>query len=384
MISRDIECLLDYSDVKITLESLAKIAKMSTSTLSRFFQQEIKEISFSKLVLISNVLCADNKKLIEWCFEVRRPENIVAALEFLAVNKKNKELEELIDLHEGACNKKLKKWIIVYRLVLEYETNPYNQDYLLEKLLRSYSDNPGANFLLDILRCNIYYRATSNHAYCCYEMSKICDRLEKDIENINVEFLKETYSIRMYDVLAKNFLRVRNNVNEARRYANKNLKQKTCPLLHANALYTVGTSFLFEDITECLKIMDEAREIYGKHGYHHFVKEIELKTVPFFKAVSGIPFEEGDASEKAHFEARWGDKEKALEMLDEVLKTQRNSTFKEYYKALALNSEALIFQSFNNFIKEGDNFYANIPFSMLRPNSELRNAAEITYKTFTN
>lgn len=382
MIANDIENVMDCSPVKITASILADTVGVSVNTIRRMLKKQV-ETDFYTLLKLSNYLYQNDETLIKWCYTFERPINICATMEYLAINKK---FDVLIDYISKKSTGALEKWGELYGLLIDYENSKYNDKEMLSKLDRfPYGDNDtDLIILLKLIKANTCFRIISPDASYLCEMSRICDELEGDLANLNASFLKESFSVRMNDLLGKRALYVRYDVEEARGHAFKNINQEICTFFKANSSYTVGRTFTFESYEKSVEYTEKAIAEYKDAGYLNFANDLERYFLPFLNAYHGLGYSEGDLTGGAHYEAKWGDKKKAKQLLAEAVKLEGESTYKMYYRGLANNDEDVLFEALSEFLYIGDKYSAQLPLEQLRKseNPTTRKCAETLYKKF--
>ncbi|WP_416045923.1 AimR family lysis-lysogeny pheromone receptor [Priestia megaterium] len=384
MIARDLGNYLDSAEAYITVKDLAVSVGIDVKTIRRILNCEI-ETDFCNLVTICDFLYKSSDKLIEWCYTLEKPGNIRAAMEYMTVNKRHDDLKAYV--YKKALNsgsKMLKRWGNMYLLVLDYENNPYDHIDMLRKVRSAIPGDDEMGILLRLLEANICYRIVCSESTYLYEMSRICDEVADDIYNMKECFLKKTFTLRLQDLICKRELYVKANVEKAREYATKNINQEICALFKANAYYQVGLSFTFESHDQRQRNTEMAIKTYREAGYDCFADDLERWTLPFADAYYGVAVSEGEKEGIAHYEAKWGDKKKAHRLIDEEIEEVGESMYNLYYKGIATNDDNLLLKSLSQFLRVGDNFFAQLPLEQLRKSdSPYVMAAETMYDQFT-
>jgi len=384
LIARDLGNYLDSAEAYITVKDLAVSVGIDVKTIRRILNREI-ETDFCNLVTICDFLYKSSDKLIEWCYALEKPGNIRAAMEYMTVNKRHDDLKAYI--YKKALNsgsKMLKRWGNMYLLVLDYENNPYDHINMLRKIRAAIPCDDEMGLLLRLLEANICYRIVCSESTYLYEMSRICDEVADDIHNMKECFLKKTFTLRLQDLTCKRELYVKADVTKARGYATKNINQEICALFKANAYYQVGLSFTFESYGQCRRNTEMAIKTYREAGYDCFADDLERYFLPFIDAHYGVEVSEGEKEGIAHYEAKWGDKEKASRLLDEEIAKVGESMHNLYYKGIATGDDKLLLKSLSQFLRVGDNFFAQLPLEQLRKSdSPYVIAAETMYDQFT-
>lgn len=384
MIARDIEHYLDSTTTCISTKDLAEGVGIDVKTIRRILNQEI-ETDFCNLVAICDFLYNSKDKLIEWCYTLEKPGNIRAAMEYMTVNKRHEDLKSYVEQKAlKSDSKMLKRWGKLYLLFTEYENNPCDHIGMLKKLRSAIPGDEEMGILLRLLEASICYRIVCSESTYLYEMSRICDEVTDDIHKMKESFLKKTFSLRLQDLACKRELYVKSNVESAREYALKNINQDICPLFKANAYYAVGISFTFESYDQRQINTEKAIEIYREVGYDSFANDLERLAIPFAKAYYGMEVSDGEKEGIAHYEAKWGDKEKARRLIDEEIAESGESMYTLYYKGIATDDDQMLFKSLSQFLRIGDNFFAQLPLEQLRKseNPQVRMMADTMYDQF--
>jgi len=384
LIARDIEFYLDSAKTLMTVKKLAENVGIDAKTLRRVLNREI-ETDFCNIVTICDFLYKSSEKLIEWCYSLEKPGNIRAAMEYMVVNKKHDDLKAYI--YKKALNsgsKMLKRWGSMYLLVLDYENNPYDHINMLRKVRAAIPCDDEMGILLRLLEASLCYRIECSESTYLYEMSRICDEVADDIYNMKECFLKKTFTLRLQDLICKRELYVKVDVEKAREYATKNINQEICALFKANAYYQLGLSFTFESYDQRQRNTGMAIKTYREAGYDCFADDLERGAIPFADAYYGVEVTEGEKEDIAYYEAKWGDKEKARRLIEEEIEESGESTYLLCYKGIATDDDKLILKSLSQFLRIGDNFFAQLPLEHLRKSeSPYVIAAETMYDEFT-
>lgn len=384
MAAFDFENVIDCSETKVDLFNLADILKVDISTLRRYLSGKI-EPGFIKFFKMARELKVNNKDLIEGCLNQTEPKNIKSSMEYLALNKNTDSLELLIHkTSKETTNQSLKKWCQTYEIILRYEKSPLAHEQALESLQEVNTKESELILLIKLVKANILYKVISKVETKRYEMMALCDEVNNGIPLVKDEFLREAFTARLNDLRAKVALRVKANVKEARKIAADNYNQNICPLFKGNALYVLSTSFLFDSYEESMKYTKMAIDQYKSAGYKHVSEDLERSAIPFVNAVFGIKGQSDDISEVAHYEAKWGDKNKAKTILEDIQSQESLSMYKRYYLALATEDDQMLFDSFISMVKAGENFFAKLPLQQLKKSEAFSLSAEMIYEKFVN
>jgi hypothetical protein len=373
-----IEEALDTSETKITWKDVANAAGITNSALSHF--KSGTELKFPHLLNIAKFVFEGNymAKFKEWCLNLNQPSNIRYALEYLAVNRQINELEELITkINNRYSSKDLVDWAKGYSLLALYLKG--NEPCAVLNQLRLYTPKTCEMKVL-VLITEIWCR---NKMREYSTMNSLVSGLDLTINEIKDEYIKESYGLRVKEVLAFVQLYKFNNKEVARKYAEEIIFSDFSPTFTANASYILGMSYLFDNYDECLGNILRHRELLMESGRHAEIEVIDNNDLPFINNIWKKHNEQpktNDISEKAHYEAIIGNKGSALELINGAIEKDGPSGFKLYYKALATNDKSLFMQSLIFFInRKGDKFYANLPYEHLKGDPVYQPMADLLF-----
>lgn len=372
-----IEDVLDTREIKITWSEIAQAAGISPAAISNFKNGQ-SEPKFHVLLSIAKFLFKKNhvNAIKDWCLDLHLPGNIKYALEFLAINRQVDDLEKLIEkIRSEKPNKDLLEWAEGYSLLAQYlRGNDYVQ---VLSQIRFFVPK-----LIEMKVLSLITEVWCRHKLMDYiTMSTLVKELELSIEEIKDEFIRDSYRARLKEALAYVNLYKFDNKEIARNYAEEIIFADVSPTLTANATYLVGMSYLFDNYDLCLGNVLRYRELLEEAGREKEISIVDNNDLPFinnlWKKHAEQP-ETDDISEKAHYEALMGNKELAVELLDEAIGKGGLSGFKLYYKALATGDMSLFMQSLIIFVsKKGDKFYANLPYEHLKCDPVYKQMADL-------
>jgi hypothetical protein len=373
-----IEEAIDISGTKITWKEIANAAGITNSALSHF--KSGTELKFPHLLKIAKFIFEGNymAKFKEWCLNLNQPANIRYALEYLAVNRQIEELEELIvKVNNKYSSKDLTDWAKGYSILALYLKG--NEPCTVLNQLRLYTPKT----------CEMKVLALITEIWCRNKMreystmNSLVSGLDLTINEIKDDFIKESYGLRVKEVLAFVNLYKLNNKEIARKYAEEIISKNFSPTFTANASYLLGMSYLFDNYDKCLGNIMKHRELLIESERIAEIEIIDNNDLPFinniWKKHNKQP-ETNDISEKAHYEALNGDKKLALELIDDAIEKEGLSGFKLYYKALATDDKSLFMQSLIFFInRKGDKFYAGLPYERLKNDPIYKPMADLLF-----
>ncbi|MFE7820547.1 AimR family lysis-lysogeny pheromone receptor [Priestia megaterium] len=382
MIGNALETMLDCLEENIPVKDLARIAEVDVRTMRRYLYEGV-EPGFCKLYKISRSLFKDDVQLIDWAYKLELPENIKAAMEYLSLNKNLDVLNDYIKVKvDTSTNKNLKRWGALYGMISSYEAGEIKNKEMLDKVRKVSTNDSEMKLLLNLVEANVCYRILSTSAAYLHTMSRICDEIEQDVYDLKDCFFRMSFEVRLNDLLGKRFLYVLADVEKAREHAAKNISQDICAIFKANSYYLLGTSFTFESYELSVLNTKQAIDVYREANYEGFADELERWFLPFLDAHHGVKVTEGVPVVIAHYEAKWGDKGKALEIIEKEVSEAEEAMYYFYYKGLATNDSDMLFKSLSQFLKVGDLFFAQLPLEQLRKSETLKSVAEAVYGQF--
>jgi transcriptional regulator with XRE-family HTH domain len=370
-----IEEQLDRLSQRVTWSELAQKSGVSPGNISHFRNDEI-ELNFRSLLNISKFLYNDDyvHVMSKWCLNLRLPKNLKCALEFLSVNLKLDELENLIQtIEEQYDSRDLKNWVDIYKIMLKRQRNQGNIDFIED--LRRFSPKTIETKLLSMIM-ELYYFYSINDYKTMLEKSK---DLIHAFTVIKDEFIRSSFEARLYEILAYTSLHNLADIDAVRKYATKIFSQKICAIFTLSSYYLMGMSFLFEDYDKCLYYLKEYEKLLRVYNFTSYLTSLHNQDIPFVNNVWGKttnPEEINDISERAHYEAKYGDKKMAIELLDKLDETP----FRLYYRGIAENDSTILLKSLIKFMKQGNKFYAKLPYDVLMKDEKMAEIAHLIYE----
>jgi hypothetical protein len=379
-IAIEIEETMDILERKITWKDIGTAVGLTKGSLSHF-KNDGTEMNFHALLNVARFVF-NNDYLIKfksWCLKFNQPKNVCYALEHLAVNRHIQELDELICKirKERFMDQKLMEWAEGYEILSLYLKGKEPSEVLNRVRL----------FTPKVLEIRVLALITEfwcrNKLREYSTMEALITGLNLSISKIKDSYIKESYTLRLKESLAFVNLYKLNNVEVARKYAEEIISSNFCATFTTNASYLLGMSYLFDNYELCLGNILRYRELLVEMGRTSEVKIVDENDLPFINNVWNKHSEQpktNDISEKAHYEAKNGDKNLALEMVDKAIENDGASGFKLYYKALATGDKTLFMQSLIFFVtKKGDKFYANLPYKHLEIDPVFKPMADLLF-----
>lgn len=347
------EILNEMDNQFLSTSELAQKANIDRTTLHKFLY-EGTNIGLTALINISLELFPNNHNEImcKWCLQLEKPENMRFAMEYTSLNGNFDVLMELIKRQQNE-GRKNKQWAEVYQLLLDMLLSTTSTEEIIERSRSFKSLDSEMTILSRIIEVYAIYKEQKYSVM--FEMAK---SLEKQIEAIEGDYIRESFMVRCCEMFASGYL-AKNDIKKARYYSNVVFNSKLCASLKGGASYIIGMSFLFEDYDLCVSNLELSDELRRKNK----TLEGSSRNIEFAKIHWGVSLDRNSLNfaELAHLEAKAGNKDKSLMYLEKDLAKEKNSPFKKYYKGLALSDVSHLWDSYSDFLSQGNLFFANLP-----------------------
>jgi hypothetical protein len=341
-------------------EELAKISGSysSGSNLKKVLLSPSKEFdSLNGLIkIVRHLFGEDEKKLMEKYSTEIDPNNKTARymLEYLSVNRLLDSMKQLINKMLDCKNKDSREWAKVYSLLYEWQTDFYGMDFnvFISRLDEFKTNIHELNTLITIMRCNIYYKEKLYKMF--YEISRT---LQFSIENIKDEFIKTCYSVKYNEIMSYLSLRIFNEPEKARQYAQIVLDSDIGKTFNAYAHYVIGCSYLFTDYEKAKDHLYQSSKTYmdinRKDAADNVNEERELLEIVWDKDIFSI-------HTNKDYRYYWMVKTNR-QIPEELENLNLDKPFYFLIKGMKENNTESLLHSMIVFVKQGDLFLANLP-----------------------
>jgi transcriptional regulator with XRE-family HTH domain len=373
-IVNSIESAMDMFETKVTWTDIANVAGVSKGTISGF--KAGKELNFNSLWSIARYFSNKMKKdlLKDWCTYLNKPQNIKHAFEFLALNHYINQLETLIKkVRKEQTNRIILDFADAYEILLMHLKNEEIAD-IFTRVRKYRPKSEETEVLAALIKI---YALDRNREY--KTIKSLMNGIEKSINNIEDDYIKSCYKIRLMELESRILLFHENNPEKAREVASKIIFSEIGARLVSQSYYIIGMSFLYSDYDKCISNILKYREMNYDIGRHDHVELIDNHDIPFIKNYWSKYLhrpETSDISEIAHYEARKGNSGESLTLLEKAIEVDGESGFKLYYKGLATNDPNDFMESLIMFVKKGDKFFAQLPYERLKKNAIYKKLAD--------
>lgn len=195
-------------------------------------------------------------------------------LEYLAINRKFNDFNELVDLMENCSNKESREWAKLYKLQYEYQLCSTNEDY--NNLIKKISE-----LNISVNELKVYKNLLLNYCYNQKHEYGMTLSLEKEIKELlcdmEEDYISKMYQLRLDEIMSYNYLRVFNDPESARRYADSVLEKEPPMAFAAYAYFIKGYSYKFTSVDKSLEYLQLSKNLYQQLGRHRDVVDLEKK-----------------------------------------------------------------------------------------------------------
>jgi hypothetical protein len=357
-IRREICDFIDDSDV-FTDQKVEVLSGVKKQQLNNF-RKTGSGLGFRKLLSIAYVLFKEKADtyITSWCLILDSSEHVRQAFEYACITRNRSLLKELINKYEGE-NGLIGECVKVYTVIYNYMIDKISgTDLKLQaENLRTINDK-SLKLLVKILKLYYYY-----HSRQYLLLLESVEELKDEIFKLTGEralFIRECYILRLCEILAPANFHT-NNLDSTRFYSNILINSKICAKTISEGYYYLGMTYLMEDNEKCTGYLKSGYEILSEIDSD--IKTMALYNLNFALAYYGNDlYEERTcaSSLKALKYARIGEVDKALYFIEDAIKTEGNSSFKQFYKALALKSKVQLGEVAADFYKEKNLFFYRV------------------------
>lgn len=341
-----------------TLSNIAGYGDNS-GNFTRILKESKKEFDkFQGLLdLISHVFKGDKvAAMIQFSKEIDPNKKTARQmLEYLAINREFEAFNELLKLMEACSNKESREWAKVYKLQYEYELSCTVEQYtnLIKKISETVATVP---------ELKVYKNLLLNYCYNQKQDYVMTFSLKNDTEQM-IDFLQEDYIYRMYqmrlnEIMSYNYLRVMNNPEKARDYAESVINEEDSSVaFKAYAYFIKGYSYMFTSLDKTVKYLQISKSHYLQVNRTKDAEDIDKKIE--FAKVYWDKFTDGNCIYTNNEIFR--KIKKGIDASSELTKaSDMDLELKLYLEGLNSNSIKKLMLSLIKYTKKNDYFLANL------------------------
>jgi hypothetical protein len=370
----------DKKKKKITNAYIAKQLKLSSTSVTNYAKDPVDEkfqhISFANFIKLTNIIYTGdfeaNKKqeaIKEFSVENFRKDNDREILEWLS-NRGEEELLTVViqrvkgdeyhgslgELYELLLMRKRDKQKAVSQEKLDINEEFY---FAIDKIkMEGHNTLQEVKSLLNI--CHLYALwGLGGHN----TIETLALRALSELENINSQYLKTSYKVRIYEMMIYAYLKINNSdkLLESHKMIDTVENLERFPIVINSVYRSLAEFYAIKDYGKSMYFIEKAFSVYQNNigGFEKRIREME-STHDFIKIVNGEynDLYLSDRMEKAHLFAKIGRRKEALEILNEKGGDETLTAHQLYYKALATNDRGYMKRAYKKFNEKGDTFYS--------------------------
>jgi hypothetical protein len=162
-----------------------------------------------------------------------------------------------------------------------------------------------------------------------------------------------------------------NELEKCRTVADKMIKSTDCMRLLASSYYTNGISYLFESFETCLFNLDKSARYYESLGLRELKQKVNTY-IAFAKCIHNqttlVDVSMLTKREQIYYFAKQKDCLNAKQLYTDYIKNEEELSesqlpFQMLLKGLILQEKDIIWQSYTEYVRQGEFFFAN--FAMM-------------------
>jgi tetratricopeptide (TPR) repeat protein len=353
-------------------DKIAKLAGYSSgSALRKVLTDDKKEFGkFLGLVKVVRELFPKEEKRLMTEFSLSVDVNKKSArymLEYLNFNYMYDELNKLIDLMKNAANVESREWGKLYeidQMVVRKELSPSEA---LTRFSQVNVKSDEMEICLEIMKAYSFFDIQK------YDMAvNFVYPILDEIEKIKEEYIKDIFLGRSLSLLAECEIRL-DNVDLARKYCQRTLKEVYEDNFKVRAYLTYGNSYIISDFDKAMELFDRALKLNSDKRITIEIKRSMNFTCNYWGRE--IPFSNitddraTDLHEKAFEQINKNNIMKANEILDSIDFDQMNENEKGFHyflKGMVSKSIEDFSKSVINFKLSGDRHFVKLPLIELQ------------------
>jgi hypothetical protein len=277
-------------------------------------------------------------------------------LEWMASNRQFEAFKILLNKMKLSTNNESLEWKKVYSIMYDYQTNFPNLDHdvLIKRITKTRTCIDELSVILKIMKIYQYHLKGEHH------MTKLLScELETEIEDLENEYIKERYIVRLSEIMSNVYLRVFNNSETARRFTDNILDSNAGLGFKGFANFVKGYSYLFTSYEKSLKYLTMSIEIYKSMERDAVVKDLEEK-VEFLNL-----YWDKQTNNECFYVKNYMfmNVKKGINICNLLLEHREKIDEPTYLFLKGLNEKNndILMESLIKYIKKGDCFLANLP-----------------------
>ncbi|RWS41524.1 hypothetical protein EKA14_19725 [Bacillus mycoides] len=361
----------DMDSKNVNRSKLVKKMDIDGATLSRFLKGK-HQLLFNKYgEMLKEIYPGDVNVRREFCRKysdvVKRPGNKRIAMYYLLSHG---ELEILKDLISKEKEGKHHEWAVVCELLYLRYSGKLSGDALFEKYREETIGFKTKTIEMEILRGIVVLHVRYDQENY-KDMIALSDELIEKSKGLDDEYIRSFLEFKVQEAIVYGLLTCA-EIEKMRKYCceiiNDDQSEKYFPIFRATAYGVLGQSYIFTDFKKSLEFLNSAVEVIdnGPGKQMQKRKNMILNTIDFLKIYWKVDLHEIDPIddvEKAYLEIQKGNNEKAIKILEDILKEKgKLSAFGLTYLGIARGNDIQILSDALDLFERSSNiFYSYLP-----------------------
>lgn len=340
---------------KINCCSQAEVAEFigtTSPTITRFLNGKQETSLYTSLRLIKYLAPKEEKKfMLELIKEIEKPSNVIIALEYCSTNRLVKTMNYLLKKFKDTSNHELKEYLSIYELIYEWQMRHegISVEQLMSKARALKVTTKEGNALIKLLEVYVYFNEEKYHL--AYDLA---NDLQHSIEDLDIQYLKNSINARLSETKAFLALNVINDVEQAKQCATYVIKSKIGRSFSAFAYFVLGEAHRYSDFEMSKLHFGKALKCYSK--YSSLNTEETRKEIEHLSAIHGREYDYQNSICKAMYLYNNKNQSEAVELLNN---TKPSTAMEMMFVGQIQQDEQMLIQAFTKFIQEKDMFNAN-------------------------
>jgi len=364
MLKKIMYSITESIDKDIKQQEIASAINKSESRISKFFNED-KDLYFCDMLLAIKKYALDKEdELVNQCIDYYlhdfnvQPFNVKCILDYL-YNKRNVTgIQNVLNRIKGNGNREVKDWYNLYKIAIRYLIANSKDDFKKVNLdLESYSPKyEETKIFKELLLTYVSYQLRYYN-----QLFERATNLQEKIDLLKDGYMKESLKVKLADVLDYAYLHFKGDTEKAREYAKiVQESQYVCATFKYNTYYVMGTSYFFEDYNKAIENLTTYVSLLNKYNFTeraHLISEDDIAFVHAFWNNDRSMVRTDDVLVQGYFEAKHGDKERAVELVS----NEPDSPFKNCILGIAKRDISYLYEAIIEFNERGDKHMAKLP-----------------------
>ncbi|AST94664.1 AimR family lysis-lysogeny pheromone receptor [Shouchella clausii] len=324
-----------------------------TEQLMKDLANNHPELSFEQvLTMVKKTLPNDYVPLMNiYALHVKRLRHVQDAFEYANLFRQVDTLGKMIQIHEN--DDLLQEWVQVYRFFYDFLPHLKIDDVLIRNIRNLFGlvKHPQLRMRLEIAELNYF----DNHGII-NNLTPMMKQFKEQFKTMPSGFFKSALAARVTLLAGNASLFGDGDYEEAERcYLAATVIEAIPDVLLVTAYHGLGLVYLKDNKQQCLDAHQKALFYAQRSKLDHYHQNLEYDYIPFVKNMLGEIFDIDHVTpkEQAHQYVVRGETRKALEIISQLETPGKKDAHLLFYKAKALKSIPLFFETIKAFSSEG-------------------------------